>query len=109
MRHSLGEHRFAGTRGTVKEHASGRVDADLSVQVKVRQGQLDSLANLLLLHVHASDVAVLYVRSLGIAQQEMDESASGGRMSTSALEWRWSATDDEGLSSSRFRVERMRT
>ena len=69
MRHSLGEHRLTGTRGTVQEHAAGRVDANLSVQVKVRQGQLDSLANLLLLHVHSSHVAVLHVRSLGIGQQ----------------------------------------
>jgi len=28
---------------------------------------------------------------------EMDESASGGRMSTSAVECRCSATDEEGL------------
>jgi hypothetical protein len=40
---------------------------------------------------------------------EMDESASGGRMSTKAFECRCSATDADGLSSSRFSVERMRT
>jgi hypothetical protein len=39
----------------------------------------------------------------------MEESASGGRMSTRALEWRCSATEEEGLRSSRSRVERMRT
>jgi hypothetical protein len=39
----------------------------------------------------------------------MEESASGGRMSTSALECRWRATEDEGLRSSRSRVLRMRT
>jgi hypothetical protein len=39
----------------------------------------------------------------------MDESASGGRMSTRAFEWRWRATDDDGFRSSRSRVDRMRT
>jgi hypothetical protein len=39
----------------------------------------------------------------------MEESASGGRMSTRALECLCSATDDEGFRSSRSRVERMRT
>jgi hypothetical protein len=39
----------------------------------------------------------------------MEESASGGSMSTRALEWRWRATEEEGLSFSRSRVERMRT
>jgi hypothetical protein len=39
----------------------------------------------------------------------IDESASGGRMSTRAFEWRWRATEDDGLSNSRSRVERMRT
>jgi hypothetical protein len=39
----------------------------------------------------------------------MDESASGGRISTRAFEWRCRATEDEGLSSSRSSVERMRT
>jgi hypothetical protein len=40
---------------------------------------------------------------------EIDESASGGRISTRAFECRWSATEEEGLRSSRSRVERMRT
>ena len=40
---------------------------------------------------------------------EMEESASGGRMSTSALECRCSAMEALGLSSSRFSVDRMRT
>lgn len=39
----------------------------------------------------------------------MLESASGGRMSTRAFEWRWRATLELGLSSSLFKVERMRT
>jgi hypothetical protein len=39
----------------------------------------------------------------------MELSASGGRMSTSALECRCRATEEEGLSFSRSRVERMRT
>ena len=40
---------------------------------------------------------------------EIDESASGGSTSTTAFEWRWSATEAPGLSSSRLIVERMRT
>ncbi|PHH84284.1 hypothetical protein CDD83_2200 [Cordyceps sp. RAO-2017] len=39
----------------------------------------------------------------------IDESASGGSMSTSAFECRCSATDDDGLSFSRSSVDRMRT
>jgi hypothetical protein len=39
----------------------------------------------------------------------MEESASGGRMSTRAFEWRWRATEEDGLSFSRSRVERIRT
>jgi hypothetical protein len=39
----------------------------------------------------------------------IEESASGGRMSTSAFEWRWRATEDEGFSFSRSSVDRMRT
>ena len=42
-------------------------------------------------------------------RSEMAESASGGRMSTSALEWRWRATEAEGLRSSLFNVESIRT
>jgi hypothetical protein len=40
---------------------------------------------------------------------EIDESASGGRMSTRALLCLCRATDEEGFSSSRFSVLRMRT
>ena len=39
----------------------------------------------------------------------IEESASGGRMSTNEFEWRCKATEDEGLSFSRSRVERIRT
>lgn len=39
----------------------------------------------------------------------IDESASGGRMSTSECECRWRATDEDGFSSSRSRVDRIRT
>ena len=41
--------------------------------------------------------------------REMDESASGGKMSTRALEWRCSAMEALGFSSSLFRVDRIRT
>ena len=40
---------------------------------------------------------------------EMEESASGGRMSTRALEWRCRATLELGFRSSLFRVDRIRT
>lgn len=39
----------------------------------------------------------------------IEESASGGSISTSEFEWRWSATEDDGLSFSLSSVERMRT
>jgi hypothetical protein len=39
----------------------------------------------------------------------MDESASGGRISTRALLCLCRATEEEGFSSSRLRVDRMRT
>jgi hypothetical protein len=39
----------------------------------------------------------------------IEESASGGRISTREFEWRCSATEEDGLSFSRSRVERMRT
>lgn len=39
----------------------------------------------------------------------MDESASGGRMSTRALECRCKATEEDGLRSSRSRVDKIRT
>ena len=35
----------------------------------------------------------------------MEESASGGRMSTRELEWRCRATEEDGFSSSRFKVD----
>lgn len=56
VRHSLGEHGLAGARSTIQQHAAGGVDTDLSVQVAVRQWQLYSLANLLLLDVKAANV-----------------------------------------------------
>ena len=40
---------------------------------------------------------------------EIEESASGGSTSTTALECRWSATDDDGFRSSRLIVLKMRT
>ena len=39
----------------------------------------------------------------------MEESASGGKMSTKELEWRCRATDEEGLSFSRSSVDKIRT
>ena len=56
VRHCLGEHGLAGARCAIQQHAAGGVDTDLSVQVAVRQWQLYSLANLLLLDVKAANV-----------------------------------------------------
>ena len=39
----------------------------------------------------------------------IEESASGGRMSTRELEWRCNATDDDGFNFSRSSVDKMRT
>ena len=52
----LGQHRFAGAGDAVQEDAARRVDADLLVQLMVRQRQLHRLPDLLLLDVQPADV-----------------------------------------------------
>jgi hypothetical protein len=47
VRHGLGEHGLAGSRGAVQKHTAGRVDADLAVQIEVRKRQLDGFADFL--------------------------------------------------------------
>ena len=69
MRHRLGEHGLSGARGSVEQDAAGGSMPNLAIEVKVRQGQLHSLTNLLLLHVHPAHVAILHVRSLGIGEE----------------------------------------
>ena len=58
-----------GDGGGAQEHAARRVDADLCVQVVVRQRQLHGLADLLLLDVAAADVGVRNVGLLVSAHQ----------------------------------------
>ena len=52
----LGQHRLAGARDAVQQDAAGRVDADLLVQLVVRQRQLHRLPDLLLLDVQPANV-----------------------------------------------------
>mmetsp|Transcript_7587 Transcript_7587/g.22193 ORF Transcript_7587/g.22193 Transcript_7587/m.22193 type:complete len:302 (-) Transcript_7587:494-1399(-) len=60
----LCEHRLARARGAIEQHAARGVDADLLVELKVRQWQLHRLPHLLLLDVRAADVIVRHVRHL---------------------------------------------
>mmetsp|Transcript_13562 Transcript_13562/g.13297 ORF Transcript_13562/g.13297 Transcript_13562/m.13297 type:complete len:330 (-) Transcript_13562:72-1061(-) len=60
----LGQHGLAGARGPVQEHSSGRVDPDLRVELRVDQGQLDGLLDLLLLDVQPPNVRVVHIRLL---------------------------------------------
>lgn len=60
----LGEHGLARPGRAVEQHAARRVDADLLVEVEVRERELDGLAHLLLLDVHAADVLVADVGAL---------------------------------------------
>lgn len=63
-------------------------------------------------HAPAPQAGHAWYVTLGFSlspSREMLLSASGGSMSTSALLWRCSATDDEGFNSSRLSVLRMRT
>ena len=62
--HSFSQHGFAAAWRAVHEHTAGRVDADLLVQIEMREWQLDSLSHLLLLDVVPSDVRVRHVRLL---------------------------------------------
>ena len=62
--HSFSQHSFAAAWRAVHEHTAGWVDADLLVQIEMREWQLDSLSYLLLLDVVASDVRVRHVRLL---------------------------------------------
>mmetsp|Transcript_19580 Transcript_19580/g.51517 ORF Transcript_19580/g.51517 Transcript_19580/m.51517 type:complete len:217 (-) Transcript_19580:35-685(-) len=64
MRHRLGEHRLPRAGRPVQQDAARRVDANLLVEVVVRQRQLDGLADLLLLYVHTADIVVADVRLL---------------------------------------------
>ena len=54
--HCLGKHGFASAWGPPQEHAPGRVNSNLSVQLVMCQRQLHSLLDLLLLYVVATNV-----------------------------------------------------
>ena len=83
MRDGLGQHRLPASGRPIHQHAPGRVDADLLIEVKVGQRQLDGLFHLLLLRVHAADVAVRHVGLLigpqhgdggvGLGREDVDE------------------------------------
>ena len=64
MRDRLCEHRLSGSRRAVQEHATRRIDANLRVQVMVRERQLDRFADLLLLLVAAANVIVRHIGPL---------------------------------------------
>lgn len=63
MSHCLGQHGFASPWGPPEQHPPGGVDADLPVELMVRQRQFYRLLDLLLLDVVASDV-LLQAQSL---------------------------------------------
>lgn len=83
MSDSLRQHSLAATWRPIHQHTSRRVNPNLLVQLKVGQRQLNGLPDLLLLHVHPSDIAVLNVRLLiglkhangrvGLWREDIDE------------------------------------
>ena len=64
VRDGFDEHGLARAWWAVEQDAARWVDADLSVQVALGEGQLDGFADLLLLHVEAADVGVGHVGAL---------------------------------------------
>ena len=50
--HCLGQHGLAAARRAVHEHATGWVDANLLVELKLSERQFNRLSHLLLLDVH---------------------------------------------------------
>ena len=61
MSHSLGKHGLATSGRSEHEHASWRINANLFVQLKVSEWQLDGLSHLLLLQVKAAYVHVGHI------------------------------------------------
>src|SRR5690606_23199391 len=66
MRNGLDQHRLSSSGWPVQEDPARRVDSDLPVEVRVRQWQLNSLPNLLLLAVKSSNIRITHVRSLHV-------------------------------------------
>ena len=56
VRNRLGQHRLASAGRAIQQHATGWVDANLPVQLVVRQRKLHRFADLLLLDVGAANV-----------------------------------------------------
>ena len=56
MCNSLGKHGLPSARSTIQQHPPGWVNANLSVQLMVRQRKLHCLLDLLLLNVVASNI-----------------------------------------------------
>lgn len=49
------------SQGAIHEDAAGGIDADLLVELEMREWELHGLPHLLLLDVHASDVRVHHI------------------------------------------------
>lgn len=62
MRHGFGQHCLATAGRAKHEDTTRRINADLLVQLKVRQWQLYRFSHLLLLNVHAAYINVGHVR-----------------------------------------------
>jgi len=56
MCYSLGKHGLASARWAIQQHPPGGVNANLPIQLMVRQGKLHCLLDLLLLNVIASNI-----------------------------------------------------
>mmetsp|Transcript_10758 Transcript_10758/g.33951 ORF Transcript_10758/g.33951 Transcript_10758/m.33951 type:complete len:292 (+) Transcript_10758:2279-3154(+) len=76
--HCLCKQRLARAGRAVEEDAARRVDANLPVELKVRERELDGLAHLLLLDVGAADIVVAHVRRL-VRRHHRDRRVGLGR------------------------------
>ena len=56
MSDSLGEHRLPRSRGSIQEHTSGWINANLLVELMVSQRKLYSLTNLLFLNIASTNI-----------------------------------------------------
>lgn len=84
VRDSFHKHSLARSRWTVQKHTAGRINANLSVEIKLSERQLDSLTDFLLLHIQTTNIRVsdvrLFVgaehgdRGVGFGRQDVDES-----------------------------------
>ena len=56
VRHGLGQHGLASPGGSPQEHTARGVNADLTVELVMRQGQLHGFLDFLLLNIIAANV-----------------------------------------------------